>query len=108
FYSCAATPQEENMSWIELSLDTTHEAVDWVCTLLAETIDISDVHIREYAEPNHPERFDQDVASSSWTFTIRLYLHHDARSRERVEKIVNLLSRLHRTGLATTLEMTVV
>lgn len=96
------------MSWIELSLDTTHEAVDWVCTLLAETIDICDVHIREYAEPNQPDRTAQDVASSSWTFTIRLYLHHDARSRERVEKIVNLLSPLHRTGLATTLEITVV
>lgn len=96
------------MSWMELSLDTTHEAVDWVRTLLAETIDVGDVHIRKYAEPNLPHRHDQDVAQPHWAFTIRLYLQHDARSRERVEKIVNLLSPLHRTGLATTLEMTVV
>lgn len=93
---------------MELSLDTTHEAVDWVRTLLAETIDVGDVHIRKYAEPNLPHRHDRDVAQPHWAFTIRLYLQHDARSRERVEKIVNLLSPLHRTGLATTLEITVV
>ncbi|HAJ61983.1 MAG TPA: 50S ribosomal protein L11 methyltransferase [Cyanobacteria bacterium UBA8543] len=93
---------------MELSLDTTHEAVDWVRTLLAETIDSGDIHIRKYAESKPPHQHDQDVAQPNWTFTIHLYLQHDARSRERVEKIVNLLSPLHRTGLATTLEMTVV
>ena len=96
------------MSWMELSLDTTHEAVDWVCTLLAETKDIGDVRITEYAEPNLPHLGDRDAAQSAWTFTIRLYLHHDARSGARVEKIVNLLSPLHRTGLATALQMSVV
>ena len=35
------------MSWIELTLDATHEAVDWVCTLLAETIDINNVYITQ-------------------------------------------------------------
>lgn len=89
------------MALIELSLDTTHEAVDWVWTLLAETIDIADVQIREYAQQNSP-------ADSQWTFTIRLYLDYDAQARLRVEKIVNLLSPLHRTGLATAIETSVV
>lgn len=86
------------MPWIELSLDTTNEAVDWVYTLVAETINIDDVHITKYAELNQAQ----------WTFTIHLYLAYDAHSRARVEKIVNLLSPLHRTGLATTIRTTVV
>jgi len=93
------------MSWMELSLDTTHEAVDWVCTLLAEMKDIGDVRIAEYIEPHLPQLHEQDLAQPPWTFTIRLYLHHDAHSRERAEKIVNLLSPLHRTGLATAVQM---
>ncbi len=96
------------MPWIELSLNTTHEAIDWVCTLLAETIDINDINIIEYGEPNLPHPVDQDVAHPRWTFTIHLYLPYDTQSRARVEKIVNLLSPLHRTGLATAIQTTVV
>ncbi|NEQ26698.1 MAG: 50S ribosomal protein L11 methyltransferase [Microcoleus sp. SIO2G3] len=96
------------MPWMELSLDTTHEAVDWVRTLLAETKNLGDVHITEYTEPNLPHRRDRDVAQPQWTFTICLYLHHDAYSEAQVEKIVNLLSPLQRTGLATTPQVTVV
>ncbi|ARV60999.1 SAM-dependent methyltransferase [Nostocales cyanobacterium HT-58-2] len=96
------------MSWMELSLDTTHEAVDWVRTLLAEMIDIRDVNITEYAEPNLPHLIDQDVAHPNWVFTIHLYLPYNTQSRARVEKIVNLLSPLHRTGLATEIQMSVV
>ena len=88
------------MPLMELSLDTTHEAVDWVCTLLAETIDINDVYITKYTETN--------LSHPGWTFTIRLYLPYDFPSRARVEKIVNLLSPLHRTGLATEIQTTVV
>ncbi|MCG6135456.1 MAG: 50S ribosomal protein L11 methyltransferase [Nostoc sp. LLA-1] len=88
------------MSWMELSLDTTHEAVDWVCTLLAETIDINDVYITEYAE--------SDSAHSDWSFTIRLYLPYDVSSRTRVEKIETLLSSLQRTGLTTDIQTSIV
>lgn len=91
------------MSLMELSLDTTHEAVDWVCTLLADNIDMNDVHISEYAE-QHPS----DLTEPHWSFTIRLYLPYDVHSRVRREKIVNLLSPLHRTGIATAVETTVV
>ncbi|AFY30922.1 50S ribosomal protein L11 methyltransferase [Calothrix sp. PCC 7507] len=92
------------MQLIELSLDTTHEAVDWVCTLLAETIDITDVQITQYLADSDT----QDVVNSNWTFTIHLYLPNDAQVRRRIEKIENLLSPLHRTGLATAIETTVV
>ncbi|MDM9379246.1 50S ribosomal protein L11 methyltransferase [Chlorogloeopsis sp. ULAP01] len=88
------------MPWMELSLDTTHEAVDWVCTLLAETVDINDIQITQY--------IDRDLEHSQWTFTIYIYLPYDATSRIRVEKIVNLLSPLHRTGLTTEMQMSVV
>ncbi|MDB9343729.1 50S ribosomal protein L11 methyltransferase [Nodularia spumigena CS-586/05] len=88
------------MSWIELSLDTTHEAVDWVCTLLAETIDINDIYITQYAE--------SDSANSDWTFTMRLYLPYDVSARTGVEKIANLLSPLHRTGMTTAIQTNIV
>lgn len=91
---------------MELSLDTTHEAVDWVCTLLAETNDIEDVQIAEYTKPNLPHLAEQNVAQPPWTFTIRFYLHYDARSGASVEKITSLLSPLHRTGLATVVQIT--
>ncbi len=92
------------MQLIELSLDTTQEAVDWVCTLLAETIDIADVQITKYFSDSDT----QDVVNSIWAFTIRLYLPYDAQVRRRIEKIENLLSPLHRTGLATEIQTTLV
>lgn len=96
------------MAWIELSLDTKHEAVDWVCTLLAESIDIGNVHITEYSELNLPHQVDCHVTNSEWAFTIRLYIPYDVHSRTRVDKIVSLLSPLHRTGLATAVQTSVV
>ncbi|MEA5580621.1 50S ribosomal protein L11 methyltransferase [Nodularia harveyana UHCC-0300] len=88
------------MSWIELTLHTTHEAVDWVCTLLAETIDIKDIYITEYAESHS--------ANSDWKCTIQLYLPNDIGARTSVEKIETLLSPLHRTGMTTAIETSIV
>lgn len=96
------------MPWMKLSLDTTQEAVDWVGTLLAEAIDINDVHITEYTEPNLPHLAKLDVEQPQWTFTIHLYLLSDVSSRVRVEKIVNLLSPLYRAGLATEIQIAAV
>lgn len=93
------------MSWIELSLDTTHEAVDWVCTLLAEIKHIDDVRITKYADPSLSPPAEGDVAQPSWAFMIRFYLKQEACSRQDVEKIVNLLLPLNRTGLATELQI---
>ncbi|MEA5504295.1 50S ribosomal protein L11 methyltransferase [Halotia wernerae UHCC 0503] len=96
------------MPLMELSLDTTDEAVDWVCTLLAETIDIDDIQITKYQKQSLPQLATQDLAHPPWTFTIRLHIPYDLHSQVTVEKIVNLLSPLHRTGLATTIQTTVV
>lgn len=95
-------PKKENMSWMELSLDTTNEAVDWVCTLLATTNYTTDIRVAKYTE------LTQDVVESSWAFTICFYLPNDAYASIRRSEIVNLLSPLERTGLATALQTAVV
>ncbi len=87
------------MAWIELSLDTTAEAVDWVCTLLAETQGVEDFGIANYLP---------QAESTSWMFTLRFYVPHDRQSRSRVDAIAQLLSPLHRTGLTTELEAALV
>lgn len=87
------------MAWIELSLDTTAEGVDWVCTLLAETQGVEDLGIATY----QPQ-----VDSANWMFTLCFYVPHDRHSRSRVDAIAQLLSPLHRTGLTTELETALV
>ncbi|MBM0740946.1 50S ribosomal protein L11 methyltransferase [Phormidium sp. CLA17] len=87
------------MAWIELSLDTTAEAVDWVCTLLAEAESIENLSITNY----QPQ-----AAPASWMFRLCFYVPHDRRSRTRVDAIAELLAPLHRTGLTTELETAVV
>ncbi|MBE9181183.1 50S ribosomal protein L11 methyltransferase [Oculatella sp. LEGE 06141] len=97
------------MSLVELSLDTTHEAVDWVCTLLSDTPYTGEVHITRYVEPEQPCLVESDQATESpWAFTICFYLPYDLRVRDRVQTIESLLSPLHRTGLTTELQTTVV
>ncbi|MEJ1931419.1 50S ribosomal protein L11 methyltransferase [Nostoc sp. NIES-2111] len=91
------------MSWMELSLDTTNEGVDWVCTLVGQTIDINDVYITEYTQVNQ-----EDTNYPSWAFTINLYLAYDVHSRTRIDKIISLLSPLERTGIATAIRTNVV
>ena len=87
------------MAWIELSLDTTSEAVDWVCTLLAEAQGVENLGIANYQPQADP---------ANWMFTLCFYVPHDRQSRSRVAAIAQLLSPLHRTGLTTELETVVV
>jgi ribosomal protein L11 methyltransferase len=96
------------MAWIELSIDTLHEGVDWVNTLLATLPSIGKAHITDYAQPNQPPRSHQDTTQPDWAFTICWYLAYDTDTNARVEELANLLSPLHRTGLTTALQMTVV
>jgi ribosomal protein L11 methyltransferase len=100
--------KKENMLWIELSLDTTNEAVDWVCTLLSATNYTAPVHITKYTDPDLSCPVAQDVVQPEWAFTIRLYVLHDVHANARIEKIVNLLLPLHRTGLSSVPQMAVV
>ncbi|MBW4561429.1 MAG: 50S ribosomal protein L11 methyltransferase [Mojavia pulchra JT2-VF2] len=96
------------MSWMELSIDTTNEAVDWVCTLLAKNNYINDVHIRKYIEPDLGEAAEQGNVKPYWTFSICLYLPDDVYANTRGSEIANLLSPLERTGLSSTLQIAIV
>jgi ribosomal protein L11 methyltransferase len=99
------------MAWMELSLDATHEAVDWVCTLLAETHYIEDIQITEYTVPQEFHSAEPGGESSEqvdWSFTICFYLPYNMRGRGRVEEIAALLTPLHRTGIATELQVAIV
>lgn len=84
------------MRWMELSLDTTSEAVDWVCTLLAGTHYQGDVKVVEPLED--PPR--------QWAFTLYLYLPEQAHLQ--AQEIAEVLLPLHRTGIATELQMRLV
>ncbi|MEW6498494.1 MAG: 50S ribosomal protein L11 methyltransferase [Cyanobacteriota bacterium] len=95
------------MAWMELSIDTTHEAVDWVSAMLATTDYEGEINITQYVQPDlNP--LSEDVVPPQWAFTICFYLPYDIRVRARVEKIDNLLEPLHRTGLTSVLQMAVV
>ena len=85
------------MSWIELRLDTTNEAVDWICTLLAKAIAAEDMHISEYRDHN-----------PQWTFIIQMYLLEDAQIHQRIDAIADLLKPLHRTGMTSELQTFIV
>ena len=92
------------MSWIEISLNTNHEAVDWVCTLLAKEILQEDFHIVEYV--GYSDDNDQD--NEVWAFTMLIYLPEDLQIHRRVEAIANILKPLHRTGMTSELQTFVI
>jgi ribosomal protein L11 methyltransferase len=91
------------MVWTELSFAASNEALDWVYTLLAGAeyggeICIQDLSLMDDADA-------RDRSSSGFTFSVHLYLS-DA-SRSDVEKIANLFSSLHRTGMITAPEQSI-
>ncbi len=88
------------MSWVELCLDTTTEAVDWVCTLLATTTYTSDIRIVSYQQSSETKE--------DWIFTIYFYLANDIYASQRIQQINNLLSSLQRTKLTTAIQAYVV
>ncbi len=90
------------MSWIELSLSATYEAVDWVCTLLAEANYTDEIQIIDYRSPDRSTSPQPD-----WAVTLCLYLSNPVGASQ-LEKIAALLSPLQRTGLTTALEIATV
>jgi ribosomal protein L11 methyltransferase len=88
---------------MELSLDATNEAVDWVGSLLAFTNYTIDICVDEYIQQSE----DKDV-KPNWENTIRLYLPCDLYVNARREEIENLLSPLQRTGMSAPVEISVV
>lgn len=91
------------MSWTELSLNATDEAVDWVCTLLANVDYIGGIQIANYCPPDRSSSHQKD-----WAFTICLYLPNEVDANSQLEKIAALLAPLYRTGLTTALEIATV
>ncbi|HTL88766.1 MAG TPA: 50S ribosomal protein L11 methyltransferase [Leptolyngbya sp.] len=80
------------MNWIEISLEATEEAIDWIRSLLA-TIDYNgDLQIER--------------SKSRWAFQVRFYL--PICDRAKVNQIETALSSLHRTGMTTELEISIV
>ncbi|MBV9387295.1 MAG: 50S ribosomal protein L11 methyltransferase [Chroococcidiopsidaceae cyanobacterium CP_BM_ER_R8_30] len=104
------------MTWMELSLNTTAEAVDWISTLLATIDYVGELKgmpvaapatqerkliITKYVEPSSNNPSNQNGVQPLWAFTIYLYLSNNVGVSTRIQEINNLLSPLHRTGLAS-------
>jgi ribosomal protein L11 methyltransferase len=87
------------MSWMQLTLNTTNEAVDWVCTLLAGTNFTTDIRVIKNTESN---------ITDSWEYSINMYLQDDIYANTRRFEIENLLYPLQRTGLTTSIETDIV
>lgn len=105
------------MSWVEMRINATHEAIDWVSTLLASTAFNGDVHITPYRECTEfnaelnaaSDSHSPDLQDSfNWAFTVWLYLRNDSQARARVDEISDRFSSLYRTGLTTELQAAVV
>lgn len=94
------------MSWIELNLETTNEAVDWVYTLLAKAIAAEDIHIRELESQNVSS--EEKLTEDQWTFSIQIYLPEDAQSHQKIQAIAAILNPLHRTGMTSELQTFVI
>ncbi|MDX2254303.1 MAG: 50S ribosomal protein L11 methyltransferase [Pseudanabaenaceae cyanobacterium bins.39] len=79
------------MDWIELSIDATSEAVDWVYTLLANHIAPEDIHI---SPPNPP-----------WSHGFLLYIANNGQVHHRISLIDDLLRPLQRTAMISDLQV---
>lgn len=100
------------MQWIELSINTTEEAVDWVCTLLTQAKYTGNVRVTKYQKPsnevNNELNSDLNTVESEWAFKICLYLADDIHVNQLIEQITDLLSPLQRTGMSSKLQIAVV
>jgi ribosomal protein L11 methyltransferase len=93
------------MAWLELSVNATYEAVDWVKTQLSATDYIHAIEITTYTSSESVPSTNQDEA---WEFTLRFYFPDNTEANTRLEKVSNLLSSLSRTGLTSALQIAVV
>jgi ribosomal protein L11 methyltransferase len=92
---------------MELRLDTTSEAVDWVSTLLAAVGYTGELDIQPYVTSDQTA----PAASASepeWHFTICLLFPYNAQSRSQTEQIMQRLSPLQRTGMINEPQLAVV
>lgn len=94
------------MSWLEVRLDTTHEAIDWVRTLLVGSIDPQDLHVTRYLDLGLKDSESSEL--TTWEFTILIYFPEDGRSRTKLDHLEQILAPLYRTGLTTEMQVAIV
>lgn len=70
-------------TWLVFSLNANHEAVDWICTLLATSNYSGEICVLQNLD-------------SDWAFTVRLIM---PENRSMAQAILEKLSPLHRSGL---------
>ncbi len=100
------------MTWTELSLDTTNEAVDWIRTLLAQHGFSDHFSLQAYAVPSSRELStlsSEDAIAhepddeTRWHYTLFLYLSSASMMQGESQAIADLLFPLYRTGQASQL-----
>lgn len=95
------------MAWLELCVNATDEAVDWVKTQLSATDCIDKIEVTTYA-PTEPDHAISQDEGDRWTFSLRFYLPDNPAINTHLEKVSGLLSSLYRTGLTSALQIKVV
>jgi ribosomal protein L11 methyltransferase len=83
------------MTWMQLSADTTDEAIDWIRTLLAEINYSGTLRIFDHGDSLN----DSAIHPSEWTRTVQLLLSDKASSHSEIQHIKQHLSSLQRTGM---------
>jgi len=86
--------------------------VDWVRSLLSAIPYTSTIHLTPYVAADEAncaslDRSPADDSTTSWAFTIYLYVAYDAQARSHIDDIARQLSPLHRTGLTSELQTAV-
>ncbi len=95
----AEIKRKPEMTLLELSVEATPEAVDWVCTLLAQLDDIRDLQVSQLqSDRPHPAR----------TLQMRWYMPYSNNANARVDALTQLLSPVQRTGLISEPEIYVI
>ena len=90
------------MSWIELSIHATHEAVDWVNTLLASIHYTGEIYIKPCSQSwVEPDQSSTTQTQTDWAHTIHLYVEGDRADQAWIAAIEDTLFPLHRIGLIT-------
>jgi len=96
------------MAWLEIRLDATHEAIDWVKTLLVGVIKPQDLHITKCLGAELDTSESALESAVAWEFTILLYFPEDGQSRTKLTQVEQILSPLHRTGLTSEIQGAIV
>jgi ribosomal protein L11 methyltransferase len=94
------------MAWIELSLESTWEAVDWVRSLLAAHQIQAEIRVTPHATlGTTPENAEPLKPSADEGFPLHLsvWLPDQPGGRQQVDEIAQILAPLHRTGMTTEL-----